>query len=488
MQGFNVLSPMGWDSFGLPAENRAIETGIDPRSSVEDQIGRMKQHFRQLGAAFDWSRELASHEPSFYKWDQWLFLELFDRGLAYKARAPVNWCPRGPDRARQRASGRWRVRALWDHRGEARARAMVLQDHRLCGASARSDRASRPMAGAGANDAAKLDRPFRRRRDSRSRSKAPICHSMSSPPVPDTIFGMTFCVLAPEHPLVESLISGSEAEEEARAYIAEATRASEIERMAEGEKTGVFTGANAVNPVNGRAVPIYIADYVLMGYGTGAIMAVPGQDQRDWDFATRYGLDIIRTVEPPLDWEGQAYPGEGDTINSGFLDGLDQAEAKAAIIAWLEEQGLGEGTVQYRLRDWLISRQRYWGCPIPMIECPDVWPRTGAGNRTTGAATGGRGLCPIRTLASGDGRRIRQHDLPEVRRTGPARDRHHGHLRRLVVVLPALYRSLITRMRSSIERRLRIGCPSTGTSVGWSTPSFISSMPGSSPDSSTTSD
>jgi leucyl-tRNA synthetase len=187
---------------------------------------------------------------------------------------------------------------------------------------------------------------------------------------PDTVFGMTFCVLAPEHPLVETLISGSDHEEEARAYVAKASRASEIERMAEGEKSGVFTGADAVNPVNGARVPIYIADYVLMGYGTGAIMAVPGQDQRDWDFATRYGLEIIRTVEPPSDWEGDAFLGEGTTINSGFLDGLDQIAAKQRIIEWLEEKGIGERTVQYRLRDWLISRQRYWGSPIPIVDCP----------------------------------------------------------------------------------------------------------------------
>ncbi|MCZ6737670.1 MAG: leucine--tRNA ligase, partial [Actinobacteria bacterium] len=182
-------------------------------------------------------------------------------------------------------------------------------------------------------------------------------------------FGMTFCVLAPEHPLVEELISGSETETQAREYIAAAQRQSEIERMAEGDKTGVLTGAYAINPLNGNRVPIYIADYVLMGYGTGAIMAVPGQDQRDWEFATKYGIDIIRTVQPPDDWAGEAYLDDGPTINSDFLDGLRMEDAKGRIIAWMEEEGIGEATIQFRLRDWLISRQRYWGSPIPMVNC-----------------------------------------------------------------------------------------------------------------------
>ena len=370
MQGFNVLSPMGWDSFGLPAENLAIESGINPRTSVENQISRMKQHFRQLGAAFDWSRELASHEPSFFKWDQWLFLELFDRGLAYKSQAPVNWCPKDQtvlaneqvvDGACERCGTIVEKRELeqWFFKITDYAERLLEAIEHLDQWPERVRTMQRNWIGR--SEGARFTIQVERR---------DLSFDVFTTR-PDTVFGMTFCVLAPEHPLVDRLISGSDAEEDARAYIAQASRASEIERMAEGHKSGVFTGAYAINPVNGQRVPIYIADYVLMGYGTGAIMAVPGQDQRDWDFASEYGLEIIRTVEPSPDWEGEAYPGEGRTINSGFLDGLGQAEAKAAIIAWLEEQGIGEGTIQYRLRDWLISRQRYWGCPIPIIGCPE---------------------------------------------------------------------------------------------------------------------
>ena len=370
MQGYNVLPPMGWDSFGLPAENAAIETGVHPRVNVEKQIGRMKEQFRKLGAGFDWDRELASHDPRYYRWDQWLFLELYDRGLAYKKEAPVNWCPKDntvlaneqvvdgacercgtPVEKRNLSQWFWKITDYADR---------LLDDlDDLQEWPERVVRMQRNWIG----------------KSEGARFSIQVAGSESSFDVfttrPDTIFGMTFCVLAPEHPLVESLISGSETEAAARTYIEEAGRFSEIERMAEGAKTGVFTGRHAVNPANKAELPIYIADYVLMGYGTGAIMAVPGQDQRDWEFATKYGLDIVRTVEPPAEWEGEAFLGEGLTINSGFLDGLRQAEAKASITEWLESEEIGEGTVQYRLRDWLISRQRYWGCPIPMIDCEE---------------------------------------------------------------------------------------------------------------------
>jgi leucyl-tRNA synthetase len=370
MQGYNVLSPMGWDSFGLPAENRAIETGVHPRESVEGQIKAMKRHFAQLGAGFDWSRELASHWPSYYRWDQWLFLELFDRGLAYKQEAPVNWCPND----QTVLANEQVVDGCCERCGaEVEKRNLAQWFFKI------TDYADRLL-----DDLDMLDewpdrvRTMQRNWIGRSHGATFTMevdgtdHSFEVFTTrPDTIFGMTFAVLSPEHPLVEELIAGSPVEQDARAYIREAGRATEIERMSEGDKTGIFTGHHAVSPVNGRKVPIYIADYVLMGYGTGAIMAVPGQDQRDWDFAVKYGIEIIRTVEPSDDFDGEAYVGDGVTINSDFLDRLGREDAIVRIIEWFEEAGIGKGTIQYRLRDWLISRQRYWGSPIPIVDCPD---------------------------------------------------------------------------------------------------------------------
>ncbi|HLV91161.1 MAG TPA: leucine--tRNA ligase [Acidimicrobiia bacterium] len=368
MRGFNVLSPMGWDSFGLPAENAAIATGVHPRINTEKQIATMATQMKQLGAMYDWSREIASHQPSFYKWDQWLFLELFERGLAYKKEAPVNWCPKD----QTVLANEQVVDGECERCGTPVVRRNLAQwFFRI------TDYADRLLA-----DIDKLEHwPDRVRtmqrnwigRSEGARFTIEVDGGGSFEVFttrPDTIFGMTFCVLAPEHPLVDRLIEGKPEAEAVRAYQEKASRASELERMAEGDKTGVFTGAHAINPVNGKRVPIYVADYVLMGYGTGAIMAVPGQDQRDWDFATKYGLEIIRTVQPPDDWEGEAYVGDGPTINSDFLDGLHMDEAKDRIIGWLEEKGIGERSVNYRLRDWLISRQRYWGSPIPIVECP----------------------------------------------------------------------------------------------------------------------
>jgi leucyl-tRNA synthetase len=369
MRGKNVLSPMGWDSFGLPAENAAIQTGVHPREFTERQIVTMKAQLRRLGAVYDWTREIASHTPEFYKWDQWLFLQLLEQGLAYKKRALVNWCPKD-----QTVLANEQV---VDGACERCGTVVIKRDLEQWFFKI-TDFAERLL-----NDLSTLNEwPERVRvmqknwigRSEGCQFRLQVAetdlHFEVFTTRPDTVFGMTFAVLAPEHPLVEQLIAGSATEGQARAYIEQAARQSEIERLAEGDKSGVFTGRYAINPVNARLVPIYIADYVLTGYGTGAIMAVPGQDDRDWEFAEKYGLEIIRTVEPPQDWEGKAYTGDGPAINSDFLDGLDMAAAKQRIIEWFEDRGIGRGTIQYRLRDWLISRQRYWGSPIPIIICP----------------------------------------------------------------------------------------------------------------------
>lgn len=368
MRGFNTLSPMGWDSFGLPAENYAIQTGIHPRVSTGNQIQRMKEQLRRLGAVYDWDREVASHTPEYYRWDQWLFLKMHELGLAYKAEAPVNWCPND----QTVLANEQVVDGVCERCGaEVERRNLSQWFFKI------TDYADRLLA-----DIDQLDewpervRTMQRNWIGRSEGatfKMDVADSAESFEVfttrPDTIFGMTFAVLSPEHPLVDSLVERTDAEEDVAAYQQQASKASEIERLAEGDKTGVFTGRYAINPVNERRVPIYVADYVLMGYGTGAIMAVPGQDQRDWDFATKYGIEIVRTVQPPDDFDGEAYVGDGMTINSGFLDGLDMAAAKDKISTWLEDRELGRRTTNYRLRDWLISRQRYWGCPIPMVHC-----------------------------------------------------------------------------------------------------------------------
>jgi leucyl-tRNA synthetase len=373
MQGHSVLSPIGFDSFGLPAENAAIKTGIHPRRFTDARIEELKSSLKRLGASYDWRREIRSHDPEYMKWNQVIFQRFLDAGLAYRKKAPVNWCPgcqtvlaneqvlpdgtceRSGDVVEKRDLEQWffRITAYADELLDALdglawpERVKVMQRNWI----GRSEGAEFELQVAGRPDLPAIQ-VFTTR--------------------PDTSFGMTFVVLAPEHPLVPSLTT-PEQKGRVDEFVERVRHESDIDRQSsEGplDKRGVFTGAHAVNPFTGRQVPIYLADYVLMTYGTGAIMAVPGQDQRDWDFAKAYGLEIIRTVRPPEDWEGEAYIGEGPAINSQWLNGLHVADAKAKAIDWLEEEGIGRRTVNYRLRDWLLSRQRYWGCPIPVIHCP----------------------------------------------------------------------------------------------------------------------
>ena len=373
MQGYGVLSPMGFDSFGLPAENAAIKNQTHPRPFTDARIEELKGSIRRLGAMYDWRREVRSHDPEYMRWNQVIFLRFLDRGLAYRKNAPVNWCPgcqtvlaneqvladgtceRSGDVVVKRDLEQWFFR-ITDYADE------LLNDLDNLEWPERVKTMQRNWIGRseGAEfDLAVADQPDIKVRVFTTR--------------PDTSFGMTYVVLAPEHPLVD-VITTDEHRAAVDAFKERVSMESEVERQStEGpaEKRGVFTGAHAVNPFNGAEVPIFVADYVLMGYGTGAIMAVPGEDQRDWDFAKVHDLPIIRTVQPAEGWEGEAYTDDGPKINSDWLNGLAIVDAKRAAIDWLEKQGIGRGTVNYRLRDWLLSRQRYWGCPIPVVYCPD---------------------------------------------------------------------------------------------------------------------
>jgi leucyl-tRNA synthetase len=373
-RGMRVLRPMGYDAFGLPAENAAIREGGHPRTVTERNIASIREQMQRMGWAIDWSREISTHEPAYYRWTQWLFLRFYERGLAYRKEAPVKWCPNDQtvlaneqvvDGRCERCGAEVEARSLtqWFFRITDYADELLDEMELLEEWPERVLTMQRNWIGRseGARVVFRVDG---------SGEELPVFTTR-----PDTLFGATFFVLAPEHPLVPALVAGTPYEEEALAYVRHTAGRSTVEREAK-EKDGVFTGRYAVNPVNGERIPIWVADYVLMEYGTGAIMAVPAHDERDHAFAERYGLEIRQVVAPadgsePV--EGGAFVAhtEGEAlVNSGEFDGLPAPEGKRAIVSWLEERGLGEATIGYRLRDWLLSRQRYWGCPIPIVHCP----------------------------------------------------------------------------------------------------------------------
>jgi leucyl-tRNA synthetase len=365
MNGFNVLHPMGWDAFGLPAEQYALQTGTHPAETTARNIDNFRRQIKRLGLSYDWDREINTTDPGYYKWTQWIFLQLFNNGLAYEAEVPVNWCPElGTVLANEEV-----IEGKSERGGHPVYRVPMRQWMLKI-----TDYAESLLAGLDDLDWPEGIKELQRNWIGRSEGtdvefKLPsIGKSITVFTTrPDTLFGATYMVLSPEHPFVDQLTSDSK-KEETQAYVKKAARKSDLARTdLEKEKTGVFLGTHAINPVNDEEIPIWISDYVLMTYGTGAIMAVPGQDQRDWDFAEKYDLPIIRTVQPPDDFDGEAYLGDGPAINSDLLDGLYVEEAKTKIIGWLEENGKGRATIQYKLRDWLFSRQRYWGEPFPVI-------------------------------------------------------------------------------------------------------------------------
>ncbi|VTR43571.1 leucyl-tRNA synthetase [Actinobacillus pleuropneumoniae] len=373
MRGYNVLHPMGWDAFGLPAEQYAMDTGKHPREFTVQNIDTFRRQIKSLGFSYDWDREISTTDPEYYKWTQWIFIQLYKRGLAYVAEVPVNWCEalgtvlaneevidgkseRGGHPVVRKPMRQWILRIT-----EYADR--LLEDLDELDWSESLKDMQRNWIGKSTGAEVRFD------------IEGYEGHLEVFTTRPDTLFGASYCVLAPEHDLVDKITTADQ-RDAVKAYQDQAARKSDLERtdLAK-DKTGVFTGAYAINPVNGAKVPIWIADYVLAGYGTGAIMAVPGHDSRDWEFAKQFGLPIIEVVQGG-NVEEEAYTGSGAHVNSGFLNGLDNEEAIQAMNEWLEKEGKGKKKVTYRLRDWLFSRQRYWGEPIPILHLEDGTMKT----------------------------------------------------------------------------------------------------------------
>lgn len=375
MQGFNVLHPMGWDAFGMPAENAAIKHKLQPADWTWSNIDNMRKQQRALGLSYDWDREVATCHPEYYRWTQWLFLQFHKMGLAYKKKASVNWCNEcNTVLANEQVIDGccWRCDSVvvkkdleqWFFKITDYADTLLKDLDLLGGWPERVKTMQENWIGRSEGAEFSFDVP-------EFDEKIPVYTTR-----PDTIFGVSYMVLAPEHPLVDKLIAGRENEAEIRAFVERVRNQSEISRTAtDVEKEGIATGAYARNPINGEDVPILIANYVLYEYGTGAVMGVPTHDERDWAFATKYNLPKKVVIDSGdersvLETMDNAYTGKGKLINSGEFDGMDNEEAMSAIIDWLEAHGVGKRRVNYRLRDWLVSRQRYWGAPIPMIYCP----------------------------------------------------------------------------------------------------------------------
>lgn len=370
-QGYNVLRPIGWDNFGLPAENYAIKTGASPKVTTTQNIANFKKQYQRLGMAVDWSREINTSAPEYYRWTQWCFEQLYKHGLAYRKESYQWWCP--VDKtvlANEQVEGG----KCWRCGSEVEKKKMKQWFFKI------TDYADELL-----DELDRIDWPVKVKTMQRNwigRSQgAEVEFAVDGSDHlikvfttrPDTLFGATFLVLAPEHKLVRE-ITTDEQKDSVSAYCEQAMRRSEIERQGDKEKTGVFTGAHAINPATGAKMPIWIADYVLGNYGEGAVMAVPAHDERDYEFAGKYKLPVVKVIDPTEDIDDDDlidfYDGEGTLINSGDFNGVSTSDAREQIVAWLEERGIGRSKVTYKMRDWLISRQRYWGAPIPIIHCP----------------------------------------------------------------------------------------------------------------------
>lgn len=374
MRGYNVLHPMGWDAFGLPAENAAIKHGIHPSKWTWENITNMKKQLKELGISYDWNREVASCHPDYYKWTQWFFLKFYEKGLAYKKKAPVNWCPScatvlaneqviNGECERCGTSVEKRELSQWFFKITDYADRLLQDLEKLPGWPEKVKTMQHNWIGKSEG----VEIIFKAERTG---DEIPVFTTRQ-----DTVFGVTYIVFAPEHPLVIKLVQGTPYENQVKAFIKEMQKYNEKMRTSEEtEKRGIFTGQYAINPINGERIPIWITNYVLMEYGTGAVMGVPAHDQRDFEFARKYGIPIRVVIQPeeePLKEDNmtQAYAGDGIMVNSGPFNGLKNYEGLVKIADYMEEKGIGKRKVNYRLRDWLISRQRYWGAPIPIIYC-----------------------------------------------------------------------------------------------------------------------
>ena len=368
MNGFNVLHPMGFDAFGLPAENYAIQTGTHPAITTSRNINNFRRQIKRLGFCYDWTREISTCEPDYYKWTQWIFEKLYEKGLAYESQAPINWCPNCKTGLANEEVKEGKCDRCGHQVEKKNIRQWVLRI---------TDYAQRLL-----DDLDMLDWPesvkmMQRNWIGRSEGASLVFKVKGLEEGLevfttrcDTLFGATYMVVSPEHPLVSKLTS-KEQKAAVEEYIAQAAKKSDLDRtdLAK-EKTGVFSGSYAINPVNGKEIPIWIADYVLISYGTGAIMAVPAHDTRDWEFAKKFNLPIVEVLKSKVDVQQQAWTEDGLHVNSGFLDGLNKADAIEKMLSFLEEKHIGHRTVNFKLRDWIFSRQRYWGEPIPLVHCP----------------------------------------------------------------------------------------------------------------------
>lgn len=373
MNGYNVLHPMGFDSFGLPAENYAIKTGTHPAITTEKNINTFRRQIKSLGFCYDWDREISTCDPDYYHWTQWIFEKLYEQGLAYESQAPINWCPNCKTGLANEEVKEGHCERCGTQVEKKNIRQWILKITAY---------AQRLLDDLDLVDWPESVKMMQRNWIGKSEGASVIFQVKGLEKDPDgkievfttrcdTLFGATYMVISPEHPLV-SKITTAEQKEKVQHYVQEAAKKSDLDRtdLAK-EKTGVFSGSYAINPVNGKEIPIWIADYVLISYGTGAIMAVPAHDTRDWEFAKKFGLPIIEVLKSQVDVQTQAWTEDGIHVNSGFLDGLNKADAIEKMIEFLQEHGIGHKTVNFKLRDWVFSRQRYWGEPIPLIHCPD---------------------------------------------------------------------------------------------------------------------